>query len=529
MEKQSECEQDDVIAFLMRSDTYQNAVGQNAVGTVERLDTHGAIIFLAGDRAYKLKRAVKLPYLDFSTVEKRRQVCARELQLNRRTAPSLYLDMLPIRRDPGGSLHWGGEGEIADWVIAMKRFPQDALFDRLASAGHLDAALVQRLADTVRRFHDGAEQARAARWLPTLRQIVVTIDETLLSAEAAPLDLQASFYLAALRAECDRREPLLRQRQEAGYVRRCHGDLHLKNIVLDGGEPVLFDALEFDEDLTEIDVLYDLAFLLMDLCHRGRGEAANAVLNRYVEQDPAADRLAGDSWAGLALLPFFLSLRAGIRAMVGVHGLGFVTEAGKADAGHAIRDYLALARDALTAKPPMLVCVGGLSGSGKTTVARALAPAIGALPGAIHLRTDVERKRMFGAEPTTRLDASAYTAAVGDEVYSRVLEKASRILRAGHSAVIDAVFSEAPHRALAESAADKVGAAFIGLWLDADPEQMAARVEQRRGDASDATREVVSRQVRANAGPPPAWTRVDARAGIEETLIRASEALRPPR
>ena len=515
MDKQPEREQDEIVAFLMRPDTYPQAVRE-----IERVDTHGAIIFLAGDRAYKLKRAVKLPYLDFSTVEKRRAVCERELRVNRRTAPSLYLDLLPIRRDAGGALHLGGEGAVADWVIVMKRFPQEALFDRLAASGQLDAALIAPLADTIWHFHAEAERAKGARWLPTLRQIIETIDQTLLGAEAACLNLDAETFLTALRAELARRELLLSQRQEAGYVRRCHGDLHLKNIVLENGQPVLFDALEFDDDLTNIDVLYDLAFLLMDLCHRGRRDAANIVLNRYFDPN-----VPPNVWGSVGLLPLFLSLRAGIRAMVGVHGLGFAAEARKVDAGQAIRDYLTLARESLRAKPPVLVCVGGLSGSGKTTVARGLAPDIGALPGAMHLRTDVERKRMFGAEPTTRLDASAYTEAVGDEVYRRVLEKASHILRAGHSAIIDAVFSQAPRRARAEQAARDAGAAFIGLWLDADPEQMAARVEQRRGDASDATREVVLRQVQAGATPPLGWTLVDARAGMDETLRRARRAL----
>lgn len=509
--------QDDTIAFLMRRDSYPGAVGE-----IERIDTHGAIVFLAGERAYKLKRAVKLPYLDFSTVEKRRQVCERELRLNRRTAPALYLDLLPIRRGADGALHFGGEGEVADWVVVMKRFPQDALFDRLCASSRLDSSMMGPLADTICHFHAGAEPVKDALWLPAIWRIIETLDETLLGAPAASLALSAPSYLAALRGELERREPLLLRRQEAGYVRRCHGDLHLKNIVLDGGEPVLFDALEFDDNLTNIDILYDIAFLLMDLCHRGRHGEANAVLNRYFEHDMPLDALDG-----LALLPLFLSLRAGIRAMVGVDGLAFVAEGARMEAEHAIRDYGLLALDVLGARRPMLVCVGGLSGTGKTTAARGLAPDIGRLPGAIHIRTDVERKRMLGV-PTDRLDASAYTKAAREEVYRHVAEKASRILRAGHSVIIDGVFSRTAMRALAEAAARDTGAGFAGLWLEAETEKMIERVERRINDASDATRDVVLMQTEANIPPPSGWTRVDASGGIAETLTRARKALGLP-
>ncbi len=508
-------QQQDTVAFLMRSESYPGAPGE-----VERLDTHGAMIFLAGDRAYKLKRAVKLPYLDFSTLEKRRAVCERELRINRRTAPSLYLDVLPIRRGAGGALHFGGEGEAVDWVVVMKRFPQEALFDRLCTAGRLDMAMMPPLADAIRRFHGEAGRAGDAHWLPALRRIVETLEETLLGEDAAGLELSAAGYLAALRAELDRREPLLLRRQQDGHVRRCHGDLHLKNIVLDDGLPVLFDALEFDDNLSSIDVLYDLAFLLMDLIHRDRPAEADAVLNRYVEGEADAGALEG-----LALLPLFLSLRATIRAMVGVHGLPFAGAGGKAGAEQGIRDYLALAQAALNARRPMLVCVGGLSGSGKTTVARGLAPRIGALPGAIHLRSDVERKRMSGAEPTTKLDSAVYTEDAGRQVHRRVLERAATVLRAGHSVIVDAVFRDAARREAAEQTARDTGAIFAGLWLDADPARMVARVEQRVNDASDATAEVVMQQVRAGIAPPAAWARIDANGGVGETLARAGDAL----
>jgi uncharacterized protein len=519
MEQPIATDQAETVAFLMRPATYGGAVGG-----VERIDTHGAMVFLAGERAYKLKRAVKLPYFDFSTPEKRRAVCERELAINRRTAPSLYLDVVAIRRDAGSTLHFGGEGEAVDWVIVMKRFPEEALLARLSAAGRLDPALMPRLARTIWRFHAEAERRLDANWLAALTRILETLDEALLGEQAVPLALNAGPYLAALRRELHARGPLLRQRQADGYVRRCHGDLHLQNIVLLDGEPVLFDAIEFDENLARIDVLYDLAFPLMDLWHRGRKAEANAVLSVYFE----GDALPGEA-AGLRLLPLFLSLRAAIRAMVGVHALPVVPQEQRSEAQQEIREYAAFASDLLAPQPPALVCVGGLSGTGKTTVARGLAPWIGAVPGAIHLRSEVERKVMFGAEPETPLPSDAYREEIGAKVYPRLLNKAAAILAAEHAAIVDAGFREPAQREAAARLASQAGVAFHGLWLEARPDEMIARVEQRRNDASDAGREVVLRQLQSPSPPmAPGWTTIDANGGPDQTLARARQACRLP-
>ena len=517
MEHEHPAEQAETVAFLMRPESY----GQG-IADVERIDTHGAMVFLAGDRAYKLKRAVKLPYLDFSTPDKRRAVSERELAINRRTAPDLYLDVIAIRRDGEGHLHLGGEGDVVDWLIAMRRFPEDAVLDRLSVRGKLDPALMPRLAKTIRRFHQDAAQAKDAPWLLSLAHIIDTLEETLLGGDARALALEPAPYLARLRQELHDRTPLLRERQADGYVRRCHGDLHLKNIVLLDGEPVLFDALEFDENLATIDVLYDLAFLLMDLWHRGAKDEANLVLSTYLE----GKRQPGE-WAGLTLLPLFLSLRAAIRAMVGVHSLAVVSENARHGAEQAVRDYLALAVDLLTHQPPLLICIGGLSGTGKTTVARALAPTIGAVPGAIHLRSDVERKLMFDVEPLSPLSATAYSADANDKLYCRLLDQAAAILRAGHSVILDAGFREPGQRDAAAKLAEQAKVTFRGLWLQADPERLMARVAQRQNDASDAGAEVVRRQLQSSAFPPPsAWDLIDANESLEETLASARVALR---
>jgi uncharacterized protein len=511
METNSPPDQAETITFLMRPASFDEPVH-----TVERIDTHGAMIFLAGSRAYKLKRSVKLPYLDFSTPDLRRRVCEREFELNRRTAPGLYLDVLTIRRDAGGELHFGGQGEAVDTVVVMKRFPDSALLDRMSKAGKLDPSLMQPLAHTIRQFHEAAERMPNAPWVQTLSDIIDTLDETLLDSDAAPLSPPAESYLTALRQELKSRNSLLLARQADGYVRRCHGDLHLKNIVLLDGAPVLFDALEFDDDLIAIDVLYDLAFLLMDLWHRGNLQEANAVLNAYFDEEASAG-----AWAGLRLMPLFLSLRAAIRAMVGVHGLGVAGERRRGEAEEGIRAYAALAADLLRAQPPRVICVGGLSGTGKTGVARGLAPEVGAVPGAIHLRSDVERKRMFGKAPETRLPANAYGEAANQAVYRRVMDRAAAVLNAGHSVIIDAGFRQPDEREAAAQLARQACVPFLGLWLEADAERMLARVEQRRGDASDAGREVVLQQLRSRIVPPHDWASIDANGRPEQTLAYA--------
>ncbi len=507
--------QPEVIAFLMAPESYPGVSGE-----VRRIDTHCAMVFLAGEYAYKLKRAVKLPYLDFSTPELRRQVCERELEINQPSAPSLYQAVVPVTRDEtSGGLAIGGSGTPVDWLVVMHRFDQDALLDQVALAGQLDAGLTVRLARMVERFHRHAPVIADAHWLDSLERVLQDLDATLGGIQARAAGLRLDSYLASLTAGFEAARPLLTKRQTAGLVRRCHGDLHLKNIVLLDGEPALFDALEFDEALATIDVLYDLAFLLMDLWHRGMPAPSNLLLNHYFERDPSPIE-----WKGLALMPLFLSLRAAIRAMVGLHGLEFKGAWAQVEAMTEIRRYVTLAGACLRPSPPRLIAIAGFSGTGKTTVARAVAPSIGAVPGAIHLRSDVERKLMHGVPPEQHLGAAAYTGAVTQEVYRRLFAKAERVLATGHSVIVDAAFLTDVRRAGAGILAERAGAVFEGLWLEADPAQLLARVAAREGDASDADEHVIADQLRT-ASPPSDWRRISARGELAETVEGAVAAL----
>ncbi|MEQ9489709.1 MAG: AAA family ATPase [Alphaproteobacteria bacterium] len=464
--------------------------------TVERIDTHGAIVFLAGDRAYKLKRAVRFSFMDFSTAEKRRAACEREVVLNRRTAPDIYLGLSAIRETDGG-LSLGAMDEdpddAIDWVVVMKRFDQSGLLDRLADKGKLDQPLLIGLAAEIARFHDAEDPvdgggAAAMRTIVdgNLADLKGQIDDTL---------------LRRLRDGCDARfavlSPLVDRRAAAGCVRHCHGDLHLGNVCVIDGNPVLFDCIEFNEEFAQIDTLYDLAFLLMDLDHHGETAAANLVLNRYIEARP-------DEAAGVALLPLFLSIRAQVRAKVSYFGAAAQQDEDKArelrDAGAAFTDD---ALRYLQTEPPRLVAVGGASGSGKSTLAAALAPHVGSVPGAVHLRSDAIRKRLWGVDDLTRLPAAAYKPAMHRKTYAEMESLADAVLEAGGAVVADATFTHEGSRQRIERIAEAAGVPFTGLWLDAPQEVLEQRVTDRRGDASDATAQIVRRQMTAD------WGRID--------------------
>ncbi|WP_029008132.1 AAA family ATPase [Azospirillum halopraeferens] len=502
--------QDAVIAFLEDPGTHG---GQ----PVERIDTHGAIVFLAGDRALKLKRAVRFPYMDFSTRERRRAACEAELALNRRTAPDLYRAVEPVVRRSDGTLATGGSGAVLDWVVVMHRFDGDRLFDRMAGRGALTPDLMRHLADAIAAFHAAAPERRDAGGAAAMAAVSDgNLAELAQSPALFPPPL-VDRLAAASRTALARHGALMDARRDAGRVRHCHGDLHLRNIVLHDGRPTLFDCIEFDDSLAVVDVLYDLAFLLMDLDHRGLRPLGNAVLNRYLE-------VTGEH-GGLALLPLFLSVRAAVRAKVDAAAAA-AQEDGERAAGLRAdaRRYLEQALASLEPPPPRLVAVGGLSGTGKTTVARGLAPAIGPAPGAVVLRSDVLRKRLHGVAETTRLPPEAYTPAATAAVYAAIADAAAAALAAGHAVVADAVYARPEERQAIAAVAAAAGVPFHGVWLEAPAPVREQRVTGRCGDASDATAEVVHRQESYDPGPLD-WVPVAAGGDPAAVLDAARERL----
>jgi len=332
-----------------------------------------------------------------------------------------------------------------------------------------------------------------------------------------------SNYATAVRQELVAQNEILRARVRQGYVRHCHGDLHLQNIVRIGDRPVLFDAIEFDDSFATIDTLYDLAFLLMDLWHRELPAHANAVFNAYVQEAAESSPIA--AMRGLALLPLFLSVRASVRAMVAIHRLPFAEGPNRKAAACDVTAYFELAQTFLDSAPPQLIAVGGLSGTGKSTLAAALAPEAGSPPGALVIRSDVERKRLAGAAETDRLGKKQYSAAATGRVYGALSTKTEAALAAGHTVVLDAVFARPHQRERVEQIARGAGVPFTGLWLKALDRELIERVEARVGDASDANATVVQEQLGYETGPI-SWHRVDASGTPGTVKKRALKKLR---
>ena len=472
--------QDEVVLFLASLD-----------GGAERIiATHISVVALCKTRAFKLKKAVRYSYLDFSTPSRRLEMCAREAALNKSFAPELYLGAHRITRESDGRLALDGAGETIDAVIEMRRFADGDLLDEVAQGGRLTKEMVETLARKIAATHDAALVDRARGGSAAMRHVLDGAAASLRDAKlSAPEEVEA--LIAGLTRALDSQAVVLDARRTQGKVRRCHGDLNLRNICLYQGAPTLFDCLEFDEEMATIDVLYDLAFLLMDLWRVGAPDFANLALNRYLD--------ARDETDGMPLLPFFMSLRAAIRGHV---------EASQNHQERA-REYFALARELLAAPRAAVIAIGGLSGSGKSSVAAALAPSIGCPPGARIVNSDRIRKRLFGVAPTARLPQEAYASAVSEKVYGEMFDDAARTAAAGWPVIVDAVFDRPQDRAAIRAVAERSRAPFFGVWLDLDLASRAARVDRRVNDVSDATRDVLAKQMEKATGEID-WLKIEA-------------------
>ena len=508
--------QSEVIAFLKSP-----AAHGGRQDKVEQLETHGALVFLAGVDAYKIKRAVRYSYMDFSTLDRRRAAIEREFEINQPHAPDIYLKVSPITRETNGQLRIGGTGIPVEWALHMRRFEQAALLRSISDRGGLSPALARQLADTVLDSHRLAPRIRDDHGDTRMRRIAADLIAGLATIDHGMKPFHHQDVAAAIMRQLDRAAPVLQARGKAGHIARCHGDLHLNNIVMWKGTPTLFDAIEFDENLATIDTLYDLAFLVMDLDHRQHRVAANIVLNRYLARSHA--HLDID---GLAALPLFLGLRSAIRGLVTVQramlrpALAVSRDRDIAAARSNLDDALRY----LSPAAPRLVAVGGFSGTGKTTLAASLAPLLDPPPGALHIRTDLERKALFGVTETERLPPDSYTKEASNTIYAVVMDKARRALAAGHSVVVDAVFSTAGERDAMASLARDTGVGFTGLWLSAPADILKARVTARTHDASDATADVIDLQLQRGSGAVE-WLQVDAGGTPEATSAAARSRL----
>jgi hypothetical protein len=503
-------DQREVISFLSDGASY----GKPGM-TVDRIETHISIVFLIGDRAYKLKRALSFSYLDYSTTALRGAFCKAELELNRRTAAALYLRVRAITRQADGNLAFDDDSTVIDWVLEMRRFSQSDLFDRLAETRKLTPELMRELTDVIASFHAAAEVVIDYGGRTGIEDTIRSNNVNLLQS-CPPLDArQVQELYPASMEKVSAIGALLDSRRDRGGVRRCHGDLHLRNVCLFEGQPTLFDCIEFSDALSCIDVLYDVAFLLMDLVQRELTDLANVVFNRYLDLTADID--------GLPALTLFMSVRAAVRAHV------LSAQSQRNPSMQALRDahsYLSLACSLLLPHPPCLIAIGGLSGAGKSTLAQALAPDFLPAPGARVIRSDVLRKRLFGVAPETRLPPSAYGTETTERVYRTLHDQAMASLAAGYTAIVDAAFLREEERKRIAVSAELSGVPFVGLWLDAPSEVLAARIDARSRDASDADTLVLRQQLKLDTGPI-GWHRIDATHEIVANLATVRAFIRP--
>ena len=483
----------------------------------KRIDTHCASVFLSGDRAWKLKRAVQFGYLDFSTPDRRREALEAELRLNRRTAPQLYIAVHPIMQMPDGRLTIGGFGVAVDWLLEMQRFPDDALLDLQAAQGRLDERLLLGLADRIIAFHATAEILVTGEGANRFRSIVEGNIASMAAVSEVLDQDQVNFLGKHLLDMTSELAPLLDARGLSGRIRHAHGDLHLANIALIDDVPTLFDCLEFSTELATIDILYDLAFLLMDLWHRKLCAETNIVFNRYLDLSPADED-------GIALMPLFLAVRATIRSHV--LAAQSIRAGRNPEIAANARTYLKLALTLIQPIQPRLIAIGGLSGTGKSSLSRALGGDVGRAPGARIFRTDVLRKRLAGLPPETRLPQSSYSEQAAALVYDSSDTMASVALAHGQSVIADGVFARRDQRLKIAAVANQAGVEFDGLWLEVSGKKRVARVGNRGADASDADPAVAQAQANLTIGDLGGWQRISAAGPLTAVAAEARHVLK---
>lgn len=462
---------------------------------IRTLQTHMSWVLLAGPYAYKIKKPVELGFADFSMLERRRHFCNEELRVNRRLAPELYLAVVPICGSPE-SPRLADQGEPIEYAVKMKRFPQDTLLDRVLQRDELTVEHIDRLVRQIADFHGRVEVDVDGRSFGTPEAVRKPMEANFEGFPDHAGDDRMTTQLERLRRWSRRqfrdREQDFAARKRDGFIRECHGDMHLGNMILWNDSLVIFDAIEFNEKLRWIDVLSELAFLVMDLEDRGRADFARRALNGYLE-------ITGD-YAGLPVVPYYLAYRALVRAKVsGIRrrqkGVGHRQRQRLSD---QLRGYLHLADGYASAPPPRLIITHGVSASGKTTGSEQLVEAL----GAVRIRSDVERKRLFGLDPLARtesaLNEGLYSPEATRRCYGRLAELAETVVRSGFTVIVDAAFLERRHRAMLADTAARLAVPFLILDFHADEQTLRSRVSRREladADASEAGLAVLGDQL----------------------------------
>jgi uncharacterized protein len=489
-----------LIEQMLQPGFYPHAVTE----PIQLIQTHISYVLLTGEYTYKVKKPVNFGFLDFTSLEKRQHFCQEELRLNRRLSPELYLQVLGIASTPTGEFQLMGESDLGqldasavEYTVQMRQFSQEELFSQLFSQGALTIEQMQQLGQQLAAFHAIAQTDVTIQEfgsLAAVQQVAENsygLSQSFVGRSQAPEQLQGT---KAFSDRCFEQHPdWFEQRQREGKIRECHGDLHLNNICLYQDQIQIFDCIEFNQEFRNIDVIYDAAFLVMDLQFQGRSDLANAFLNAYLEQ-------TGD-YQGAGLLPLYLSMRAYIRGNVNSLALDdpAIPSADKQHIQERAAAYYRLAWDYTQVQPGQIYMMSGLSGSGKTTVARQLAQKT----GAIHIRSDAVRKHLAGIALNQRGDqegvygSGIYTPEMTQKTYDRLLELAVLLAQQGQSVILDAKYDQA---ALRQTVIEQTTAHQLPLKIlhcTAPVETLRDRLSARTGDIADATADLLADQLAA--------------------------------
>lgn len=509
--------QRDIINFLKTSAPQWDRPNSRAEN-IEIIETHGATVLLGEEFALKLKKAVHFDHMDYGSPDRRRHFCERELSFNQKTAPDLYIGVKAVRYDENTGYSLAQTGEIVDYFLKMRRFPKGARLDEVAANGDLHERLVDELGDAIIRFHHQAQIVINPASVPDFHNV---IDANFLQLDVfCPhiLELEeVKDYRTQLHETVDAISPLLSKRIETELVRWGHGDLHLQNMCILDGKPLLFDAIEYQDEFVISDILYDLSFLIMDLWEKKLRPSANRIFNRYLNGIGWTQNIADLN--GLSLLPFYLSMRAGIR--VHVEGYRFEQSNEQSKKDHFATRTAELFKSSqqyLNPPPAQMVAIGGYSGSGKSTLASRLAPYLGVAPGAVHLRSDVIRRQIMSWDEFSPMPSEAYVPKISQRVYDTMLKIAGAVLDTGHSVIMDAVLDREVDQLAFEQIAKNRNIPFTGIWLDVDQAIMESRIEGRTRDASDATVEVLHSQLTRNPKKKQIWNSLDGNGTALQSL-----------
>lgn len=483
------------ILKMLNPDVYEHPVSR-----IQLIETHISWVILTGDYAYKIKKPVNFGFLDFSTLQKRQQYCKQEVRLNRRLTTNIYIAVIHISIQQQKLKI--GQGKAIEYGIKMKQFAQSAQLDNMLAAGQLETHHIDAIALMIARFHLDIQTADKSTTYGEPESLFQPVMENFKQITEQLENLKYKNILTKLlnwsKSQFEQLEGIFQSRKQQGFIRECHGDLHLRNLVWLGDKntiepdkgPMAFDCIEFNENLRWIDVISEVAFLVMDLHDRKQTKLANRFLNSYLE-------LTGD-YSGLVILPFYLSYRAMVRAKVAILRLRQpdIDTTDKKLLLKEFETYLELAQSYIQRSTPKLIIMRGVSASGKSTISQQLVDKL----GAIRLRSDVERKRLV-SEPekqnkSVQINKGLYSEKVTEQTYAKLLELADSLMRAGFSVIIDAAFLQHQQRKPFQQLAERLNVRYFIVETTAPAKVLRRRIVQRKNNVSDADLNVLEYQLK---------------------------------